>query len=218
MNVNVLINGKPVAAQAGETVATYLVGELSCGGHGKCGKCKVRASGALSPLSASELALLTEEEREIMMSNLRGYRRWLDKAEKFGTDAEEIDYYLSMCRYSAVTNGSFRERMAQDPVYREKLATATTASRPELAKEFAIRDFVEHVFHMIQRTHGFDRSVSIGFSDDDAGNVKSVSAFIRRELARRFDGIKFVVYDTSDPELAKGRKVCVSGQLNLPGF
>ena len=161
---------------------------------------------------------LTEAEREEMMANLRGYHRWLDKAEKFGTDAEEIDYYLSMCRYSAVTNGSFRERMAQDPVYREKLATATTASRPELAKEFAIRDFVEHVFHMIQRTHGFDRSVSIGFSDDDAGNVKSVSAFIRRELARRFDGIKFVVYDTSDPELAKGRKVCVSGQLNLPGF
>ena len=161
---------------------------------------------------------LTEAEREEMMANLRGYRRWLDKAEKFGTDAEEIDYYLSMCRYSAVTNVSFKERMAQDPVYREKLATATTASRPELAKEFAIRDFVEHVFHMIQRTHGFDRSVSIGFSDDDAGNVKSVSAFIRRELARRFDGIKFVVYDTSDPELAKGRKVCVSGQLNLPGF
>ena len=161
---------------------------------------------------------LTEAEREEMMANLRGYRRWLDKAEKFGTDAEEIDYYLSMCRYSAVTNVSFKERMAQDPVYREKLATATTASRPELAKEFAIRDFVEHVFHMIQRTHGFDRSVSIGFSDDDAGNVKSVSAFILRELARRFDGIKFVVYDTSDPELAKGRKVCVSGQLNLPGF
>jgi hypothetical protein len=38
------------------------------------------------------------------------------------------------------------------------------------------------------------------------------------ELARRFEGIKFVVYDTSDRTLSKGRKVCVSGQLNLPGF
>lgn len=161
---------------------------------------------------------LTETEREEMMANLRGYRRWLDKVEDFGRDAEELDYYLSMCRYSAVTNDSFRERMSQDPVYREKLATASSAARPELAKEFAIRDFVEHVFHMIQRTHSFDRSVSIGFSDDDPGNVKSVSSYIRRELARRFDGIKFVVYDTSDPSLAKGRKVCVSGQLNLPGL
>jgi hypothetical protein len=123
-----------------------------------------------------------------------------------------------MCRYSAVTYSGFKERMAADPIYREKLAVATVASRPELAKEFAIRDFVEHIFHMLRRNGSLNRSVSIGFSDDDVGNVKSVSSFIRRELSRRFDGIKFVVYDTSDRTLNKGRKVCVSGQLNLPGF
>ena len=163
---------------------------------------------------------LTDEEREEMMSNLRGYRRWIDGVGdgEFGTDAEELDYYLGMCRYSAVTYAGFKERMAADPIYKEKLATASTAARPELAKEFAIRDFVEHVFHMLQRNGGLDRSVAIGFSDDDKGNVKTVSDYIRRELSKRFDGIKFVVYDTSDRTLAKGRKVCVSGQLNLPGF
>ena len=161
---------------------------------------------------------LTPLERETMLSNLRGYRRWLDKVEKFGTDEEELDYYLGMCRYSAVTYDGFKERMSNDPIYREKLASATTAARPELAKEFAIRDFVEHVFHMLQRTGGLGRSVAIGFSDDDKGNVKSVSNYIRAELSRRFDGIKFVVYDTSDKTLSKGRKVCVSGQMNLPGF
>ena len=163
---------------------------------------------------------LTEEEREEMMGNLRGYRRWIDGVadDEFGTDAEELDYYLGMCRYSAVTNEMFKERMANDPIYREKLATATTAAKPELAKEFAIRDFVEHVFHMLRRAGRLDRSVSIGFSDDDAGNVKAVSEFIKAELSKRFEGIKFVVYDTSDRSLSKGRKVCVSGQLNLPGF
>ena len=47
--------------------------------------------------------VLTEEEREIMMSNLRGYRQWIDGVGdgEFGTDAEELDYYLGMCRYSA---------------------------------------------------------------------------------------------------------------------
>ncbi len=163
-------------------------------------------------------AALTPLERETMMSNLRGYRRWLDKVEEFGTDDEELDYYLGMCRYSAVTYGGFRDMMARDPIYSEKLAMASNASKPELAKEFAIRDFVEHVFHMLQRTGGWGRSVAIGFSDDDKGNVKSVSNFIRAELSRRFDGIKFVVYDTSDRSLSKGRKVCVSGQMNLPGF
>lgn len=153
-----------------------------------------------------------------MMSNLRGYRKWLDRTVEFGTDAEELDYYLSMCRYSAVTYDGFKARMAADPIYHEKLAIATTASRPELAKEFAIRDFVEHVYHMLRRNGAANRPVSIGFSDDDVGNVKTVSDYIRRELSKRFEGIRFVVYDTSDPTLAKGRKVCVSGQLNLPGF
>lgn len=163
---------------------------------------------------------LSEEERQEMMSNLRGYRSWLDGVGdgEFGTDAEELDYYLGMCRYSAVTYSGFKERMANDPIYKEKLAVATTAAKPELAKEFAIRDFVEHVFHMLRRNGGLNRPVAIGFSDDDKGNVKSVSRFIQSELSRRFDGIKFVVYDTSDRTLARGRKVCVSGQLNLPGF
>ena len=163
---------------------------------------------------------LSEEERAEMMSNLRGYRQWIDGVGdgEFGTDAEELDYYLGMCRYSAVTYSGFKERMANDPIYKEKLATATTAARPELAKEFAIRDFVEHVFHMLRRSGRLNRSVSIGFSDDDIGNVKTVSAFIKEELSKRFEGIKFVVYDTSDRTLQKGRKVCVSGQLNLPGF
>ena len=164
--------------------------------------------------------VLTEEEREEMMSSLRGYRQWLDGVGdgEFGTDAEELDYYLSMCRYSAVTYEGFAKRMAADPIYQEKLAVATTAAKPELAKEFAIRDFVEHVFHMLRQNGRLDRPVSIGFSDDDKGNVKSVSRYIVSELSRRFEGIKFVVYDTSDRTLSKGRKVCVSGQANLPGF
>lgn len=161
---------------------------------------------------------LAPRERERMMASLRGYRKWLDRVKSFGTDAEELDYYLGMCRYSAVTWSGFRKRMASDPIYGERLAAASDAARPELAKEFAIRDFVEHVFHTLRRTGGLGRSVAIGFSDDDKGNVKSVSRFIREELSRRFEGIKFVVYDTSDKSLANGRKVCVSGQLNLPGF
>lgn len=168
---------------------------------------RVFIANALSPL-----------ERETMMSNLRGYRKWLDQVETFGTDEAELDYYLGLCRYSAVTYKGFWAKMAEDPIYKEKLASVPRANKPELAKEFAIRDFVEHVFHMLRRKGGLDRSVAIGFSDDDKGNVKSVSNYIKAELSKRFDGIKFVVYDTSDRTLSKGRKVCVSGQMNLPGF
>ena len=162
--------------------------------------------------------VLTSDDRREMMRSLRGYRWWLDKMTEFGTDEYELDYYLSMCRYHAVTHPDFHALVEGDEDFGGKYSSASSDKRPELAKEFAIRDFVEHVFHVLERTGGLGRPVSIGFSDDDAGNVKAVADFIRAELAKRFKGFKFVVYDTSDPSLSHGRKVTVSGQLNLPGF
>ena len=162
--------------------------------------------------------VLTPDERTAMMRSLRGYRWWLDKMTDFGADEEELDYYLSMCRYHAVTNPGFFEQMKSDDDFGGRYELASGSERPELAKEFAIRDFVEHVFHVLKRTGGLGRSVSVGFSDDDAGNVRAVSDYIKEELVKRFQGFKFVVYDTSDPTLDRGRKVTVAGQLALPGF
>ena len=161
--------------------------------------------------------VLTPDERTAMMRSLRGYRWWLDKMTDFGTDEEELDYYLSMCRYHAVTNPGFFEQLKSDDDFGGRYEMASGSERPELAKEFAIRDFVEHVFHVLKRTGGLGRSVSVGFSDDDAGNVRAVSNYIKEELVKRFQGFKFVVYDTSDPSLDRGRKVTVAGQLALPG-
>ncbi len=162
--------------------------------------------------------VLNPDERAEMMSCLRGYRYCFDKVEKFGTDEEELDYYLSFCRYNAVTSPHFKERLSCDADFSERFARADSEEKPEVAKEFAIRDFTDHLFRTLQRTGGLGRSVAVGFSDDDAGNVSAVSDYIRAELSRRYSGFKFVVYDTSDPELSSGRKLTVAGQLDLPGF
>ena len=154
-----------------------------------------------------------------MLTNLRGYRHCFDKVDRFGTDEEELDYFLSMCRYHAVTSPDFKEKLSGDSDFGARFADAPSAQRPELAKEFAIRDFVEHLFRTLRRTGGVGaHQVAIGFSDDDAGNVNAVADYIRRELASRYACCKFVVYDTGDPALASGRKITVSGQLDLPGF
>lgn len=154
--------------------------------------------------------VLTPAEKDEMMANLRGYRASFDGLSAFGTDEEEITYYLSLNRYHAVTNPGFKRWLKQ---------TAGERATPENAKQFAIRDFVEHVIKILSRT-GADairRPISVGFSDDDLGNVATVERYIQEELARRFPGIKFCVYDTSDPALTDGRKVVVSGQLDF-GF
>ena len=153
--------------------------------------------------------VLTDEEREMMMANLRGYRACFDKITTFGTDQEELDYYLSLNKYHAVTNPHFKKWMAEEG--------AEPSS--ESAKQFAIRDFVEHVIRVIERTgaESLRRPISVGFSDDDPRNVEAVTTYIRQELSKRFPAIKYCVYDTSDPTMKSGRKVVVSGQLDF-GF
>ena len=62
--VNVAVNGEIRSVAYGTRLSDLLMLALPCGGHGKCGKCKVKATGALSPLSESERNALTPAEIE----------------------------------------------------------------------------------------------------------------------------------------------------------
>lgn len=61
--VNLTVNGKTVTAEAGSLLSELLGIDSPCGGHGKCGKCKVKATGSLSPITESERSLLSERDR-----------------------------------------------------------------------------------------------------------------------------------------------------------
>ena len=154
--------------------------------------------------------VLTPDERAEMMSNLRGYRACFDGVREFGTDAEELCYYLSLNRYHPVTSPEFVERLNNG---------RALDGNAEEGKRVAIRDFVEHVVRVVNRSAPDERHrpFSIGFSDDDPKNVAAVQSYIAQELSRHFPAIKFCVYDTSDPSLPNGRKIVVSGQLDF-GF
>jgi len=154
--------------------------------------------------------VLTRRDRETMLANLRGYRAAFDGVTEEGTDEEVLEYYLSLNRYHAVTNPGFKKWLNE---------VGGQEAALENPKQFAIRDFVEHVARlMAQSEEGLGRrSISVGFSDDDLENVRAVEKYIQEELSRRFPSVKFVVYDTSDSAMANGRKVVVAGQLDF-GF
>ena len=40
--------------------------------------------------------------------------------------------------------------------------------------------------------------LSVGFSDDDLGNINAIIPFIENVLQAEFPNVTFVVYDTSD--------------------
>ena len=60
--VKVTVSGTEYEVPAGTLLSTLPGAPLPCGGHGKCGKCKVRVSGNVSPVSATEREKLTNEE------------------------------------------------------------------------------------------------------------------------------------------------------------
>lgn len=62
--VTVLVNNSCVTAEHGTFLSEIVKGEKPCGGHGKCGKCKVFAKGELSPVTEEEQRLLSLEEIE----------------------------------------------------------------------------------------------------------------------------------------------------------
>lgn len=149
--------------------------------------------------------VLTSEEKAEMMANLRGYRAIYLPDESFRTDEEVLTGYLDLNRYHAVTSPDFRAKMG---------ATEPGADMQEEAKQFAIMDFMRHVFRIVHES-GVDKPISMGFSDDDPRNVRAVVEFVEQQLHREFPQVKFVVYDTSEPDVPDGRKIVVAGQLEF---
>lgn len=60
--IKLTLDGKQISAEVGQTLSQIIKGDLPCGGHGKCGKCKVVARGSLSAPSESEMRLLSADE------------------------------------------------------------------------------------------------------------------------------------------------------------
>ena len=138
--------------------------------------------------------VLTPAEREEMILNLRGYTVRFDGANvnNSRSDEEVLDNYLSLNRYHAVTNPDFI-KLVQN-------AEIPEAQKSEVRKQYAILDFIDHLFGIIERV-GADKPISVGFSDDDPVNVSSLREFINDNLAKRFPSVKFVVYATVWPPL-----------------
>jgi hypothetical protein len=150
--------------------------------------------------------VLDEGERTEMIVNLRSFNRYFGHDEASRSDEQILDQYLSLNKYRGVTSPEFMEAIGAD--------VESGAESPARAKQLAIREFVNHVLALVGDRRS-DRPISVGFSDDDAHNVGTVIRFIEEELAHEFPDIRFVVYDTSDPSIPRGKKIVIRGQLEF---
>ncbi len=147
-------------------------------------------------------AVLTDDERLTMIKNLRRFIKLFGEDGTLLTDAEVVSRYLDLNRYRGVTSPEFQEIMGQ---------SLSGAESPERAKQFAVKDFVTHIINII-RQRGVEASISVGFSDDDPHNVAAVIDYLNSELAAAFPDVRFVVYDTSNPEQGTAHKIVIRGK------
>jgi hypothetical protein len=130
--------------------------------------------------------LFTNEEKEMMESNL------------YGTSIEQ---YLNLQDYYPVTSEAFIDEFDTD----------IGVKSPEVGKMIALKTFVERVVSAVKEMKDNPEytGMSIGFSDDDLGNIESAEKYIEEELKKLYPEVKFLVYDTSNPKNPKKKRIII---------
>ena len=108
-------------------------------------------------------------------------------------NGESVENYLSRQKYRTVSSPEFIKEFGLD----------IGSQSPELGKKIALTHYVENVVNNSNTFH----SISVGFSDDDIGNIKAVESMIKKELKNKFPKINFVIYDTSNPKKIKKKRI-----------
>ena len=117
-----------------------------------------------------------EDELSDMLSNIQ-----LSYPEtKYLTPDKVLEIYLDDIDYHPVSSVEFADRFGLEH---------GSAINPEKNKKIAFRDYVENSKY---------NKLSVGFSDDDLGNVNAMVGYIKDELQHEFPEMSFIVYDTSE--------------------
>jgi len=123
--------------------------------------------------------------------------------ETVDMDAQEtLKMYLDSQDYHPVTSEIFAEKFG---------LRSGSAANPEQNKKVAFRDYVEKIINKTKEMVNTKyNKLSIGFSDDDLGNIKVIEGLIEDELKHEFPNVRFTIYDTSDG----GNRKIVIKQVN----
>jgi len=130
---------------------------------------------------------LTDEQQNQMIQNLLRY------SDLFGTNPDSvIEYYLEKCDYYPVSSAAFISKYGEN----------SDVSNPEEGKKKALEMFAKRI-----EKYGklVNKTVSLGFSDDDISNVNSITKHFNE--IKDFYDINFSVFDTSNPNISGGKKI-----------
>ena len=116
-------------------------------------------------------------------------------------NGESINSYLNRQEYHGVSGSEFKKRFNID----------SNTINPEEGKKIAIKDYVKTIVNAARQLVGDGdvQKISVGFSDDDLGNIKSVEKLIKDTLSKVYPHVNFVVYDTSDKDNINKKRIVI---------
>tara|TARA_R100001443_G_scaffold117398_1_gene142049 strand:+ start:3540 stop:4394 length:855 start_codon:yes stop_codon:yes gene_type:complete len=132
-----------------------------------------------------------EEELGRMIDNIQQTYPELD-----GQNPEIIlKTYLDSHEYHPVTSKTFTDKFGLE---------GGSAANPEENKKIALRDYVTNIVSKASQMVSMgNEKLSVGFSDDDLGNINAIIPFIKEVLQVEFPDVDFIVYDTSEGGMNK---------------
>ena len=106
-----------------------------------------------------------------------------------------LKIYLDYHEYHPVTSKIFTDKFGLE---------GGSAANPEENKKIALRDYVANIVSKAsQMVNMGNEKLSVGFSDDDLGNINAIIPFIKEVLQVEFPDVDFIVYDTSEGGMNK---------------
>ena len=132
-----------------------------------------------------------EDELGNMIDNIQQTYPELD-----GQEPETVlKTYLDSHEYHPVTSKIFTDKFGLE---------GGSAANPEENKKIALRDYVANIVNKASDMVNMGKErLSIGFSDDDLGNINAIVPFIKEVLQVEFPDVDFIVYDTSEGGMNK---------------
>eukprot|EP01050_Picozoa_sp_SAG11_P000003 SAG11_NODE_1_length_64905_cov_182.268355_3_plen_287_part_00 len=127
-----------------------------------------------------------EEELSDMLTNIQQTY----PETKYLTPDKTLELYLDSVEYHPVSSIEFADKFGLEH---------SSAINPEENKKLAFRNYVKKVIDGANKmVNSKYNKLSVGFSDDDLGNVNAMVKYIKDELQYEFPEMSFIVYDTSE--------------------
>jgi len=112
-----------------------------------------------------------------------------------------VAQYLNLQDYYPVSSDYFLKQFDID----------SSADNPEVAKTVALKNFVSRIVSLVGKIKDNSKytGISIGYSDDDLGNIESAEKYIEETLKDLYPDVTFLVYDTSDPKNTRKKRIVI---------